>query len=109
MSVGADMSWTASVYKTVNTAVAVPAGLVAKVLSADPRRYWVLIRPGGFVVADTIILPGPVLTGFSTTGLAAETIESKWKDAPSVTAGEWYIYGGAGMVLIVTECLYVGD
>lgn len=72
-------------------------------------RWYVLFSVPSAVVGTYPILPGPVVSDVSLSGLPFARIESKFRDSPSITAGEWYAGGGAGTVICCTECIYLGE
>lgn len=108
MSEALRMATTTGNYLTRNTVVALTGTGDQLVVKADTRRYWLRIVSLQPVVAGTYIYPGPVVPAVVAGVFASLDIESKWKDCPSVTAGDWYAVNGGGGSVLVTECLYVG-
>lgn len=100
---------TAAMYQTQVSQSIPPASVWTRLLPADPRRYYVRFAVSGLGTTFPI-LPAPAQkiapTGVGG-GLGAS--EYKWKDCPSMVAGEWYCVGdGASFVTVVT-CTYIGE
>lgn len=105
---GIVMSDTGSKYET-SLSVGIPgASKWERVLEADPQRLFVRIMnsAGDDAVTSLWVLPGPLLAAMPSPGGHNTPMESKWKDCPSVTAGEWYAFSADGSTCIIIESRY---
>lgn len=94
-------------YQTVVSIVTAPVGSFGKILNADPRRWCVRFMIDPLLGIGLVLAPGPIPPGFAPTSSTRESVEVKFRDAPSWATGEWYAIDPAGSQIVIWECLYV--
>lgn len=103
------MAEEAGKYVTQVTIVTPPATGNQLIVKANPRRWYLRID---FNVGPTHlgpVCPGPVPLAFTSSTTVQLPVEVKFRDAPSLCTGEWYVQNAATSIWTIWETIYVGD
>lgn len=103
------LNLTTAGYRTQTTVFIASGAALELILPADPRRWFLQINVGSPFTMNRYIFPGPYPV--YTVGIVTQTfpLEFKYRDCPSIVAGEFYGGFSAGSQIFLTECLYVGE
>lgn len=97
------MAATAAAYQTIVTPIPIPAGTVGKLVGYNPKRWYIRIWISGGAGNSCQVAPAPLPTGTVQFPTNTSPVESKFRDAPAMTTGEWYGFGIAGLFYHVWE------
>ena len=101
------LAFTASLYQTLNTRVVFGAAGTQLLLPANARRLYLSVERITAAGVFHMLLPGPVPAGIVPVQNSSFRIEWKWRDGPSIVAGEWYALISGACTFVTTECLYL--
>ena len=105
----ASMAVISSQYETRVTRVAIPGTSWARVLGADPRRFYVRVEGDAVGIITLSVMPGPAQNISPPGNNHNIPCEFKFRDCPSIVAGEFYGFANPASDVIIIECLYNGD
>lgn len=80
-----------------------------RIIEANPTRLFLKITGPTALAISGPIYPGPPIDEDLSAMASNLPQEWKWKDCPSIVAGEFYGSLGPGSQVLITECLYVGN
>lgn len=107
-SVQSGLAKTTSQYQTRVTllAGAVTAGQL--VLKADPRRWYLMVWGESMGPQMSPVMPGPAIPLGAMVPTITAPLEWKYRDCPSIVAGEFYAPYASGTGFLFIEVLFLG-
>jgi hypothetical protein len=103
------MAVTAAKFQCVVSAVTWTGPGWQRILVVNPKRWFVRFSTDANVFGPMYVLPGPAINLSAVPTLNNTPFESKWRDSPARTIGEWYLWGTAGTQIVMEEEWYIGD
>lgn len=102
------MAGYAAHFKTQNTIYTATGAGFVRVLTADPRRWYVQFIGIAGAVVSPMVYPGPMPSPIGATVDAGTVQAYKFRDCPAMVAGEWYVFDDGLLQLLITEQLLEG-
>lgn len=106
---GGWMNAVAARYQVKTTIIAPAPGANRQILAADPRRWYLRIsipQAGGTVAA---VAPEPLPLAGGSIVNTPMPIEVKFRDAPPMCTGAWWVNNPGAVQFVIWEVIYVGE
>lgn len=98
----------ASQYETFNTLYVSTVNQMQRILKANPDRWYVQFQALSGGIYNSPLMPGPAILNVPSAPITRPEWEWKYKDAPSIVTGEFYMNMGVGAQILITEVVYEG-